>query len=241
MSVITDLIDENSSCHARISELEARIVELESAAESLRLSRDYHHEQEIEYRRRWAGIYATPVSEANAQGVVMQATDGGRNPRYEGLFDGETEEHRAFRLNATHVQQVSVPDGFVLAKETVVEMPDGSKELGYTTIGRVGIFNSAEEVFDAIRELDLPLGWVSMTTEQLLPGWMLNAAPAAPAADAGLIDMYRHLQTVTPYRFKKIQDASVTDGGDVLYFHKDRFDAALLDDMAAHCAAKGVV
>lgn len=30
MSVITDLIDENSSCHARIAELEARIVELES-------------------------------------------------------------------------------------------------------------------------------------------------------------------------------------------------------------------
>ena len=69
----------------------------------------------------------------------------------------------------------------------------------------------------------------------------LNAAPAAPAADAGIVDMYRHLQKVTPYRFKKIQDASITDGGDVMYFHKDRFDAALLADMAAHCAAKGVV
>lgn len=69
----------------------------------------------------------------------------------------------------------------------------------------------------------------------------LNAAPAEPAADAGLVDMYRHLQKVTPYRFKKIQDESITDGGDVMYFHKDRFDAALLADMAAHCAAKGVV
>ena len=69
----------------------------------------------------------------------------------------------------------------------------------------------------------------------------LNSAPAAPAADAGIVDMYRHLQKVTPYRFKKIQDASITDGGDVMYFHKDRFDAALLADMAAHCAAKGVV
>lgn len=69
----------------------------------------------------------------------------------------------------------------------------------------------------------------------------LYAAPAAPAADAGIVDMYRHLQKVTPYRLKKIQDASITDGGDVMYFHKDRFDAALLADMAAHCAAKGVV
>ena len=33
MSVITDLIDENSSCHARIAELEARIVWLECEAQ----------------------------------------------------------------------------------------------------------------------------------------------------------------------------------------------------------------
>ena len=38
---------------------------------------------------------------------------------------------------------------------------------------------------------------------------------------------YRWIQKATPYRFKKIQDASVTDGGDVLYFHADRFDAAV--------------
>lgn len=40
---------------------------------------------------------------------------------------------------------------------------------------------------------------------------------------------YRWLQKATPYQFKKIQDASVTDGGDVLYFHADRFDAAVDD------------
>ena len=75
---------------ARIAELEARIVWLECEAQ----------------------VNAAPVSEAKAQGVVMQSTDGGRNPRYEGLFDGETEEQRASRLNAAPVQQVSVPDGF---------------------------------------------------------------------------------------------------------------------------------
>ena len=40
-------------------------------------------------------------------------------------------------------------------------------------------------------------------------------------------ERYRELRKITPYRFKKIQDASVTDGGDVLYFHADRFDAQL--------------
>ena len=38
---------------------------------------------------------------------------------------------------------------------------------------------------------------------------------------------YRTLSKITPYRFKKMQDASVTDGGDVLYFHADKFDALM--------------
>lgn len=54
-----------------IAKRDARIVELESAAESLRLSRDYHHEQENEYRRSLACLYAAPVSETKAHGVVM--------------------------------------------------------------------------------------------------------------------------------------------------------------------------
>ena len=36
---------------------------------------------------------------------------------------------------------------------------------------------------------------------------------------------YRWLQKATSYRLKKLQESSVTDGGDVLYFHADRFDA----------------
>lgn len=35
---------------------------------------------------------------AESGSVLEQATDGGRNPHYEGLFDGETEQHRAERL-----------------------------------------------------------------------------------------------------------------------------------------------
>jgi len=38
---------------------------------------------------------------------------------------------------------------------------------------------------------------------------------------------YRELRKITPYRFRKIQEAATTDGGDVFYFHADRFDAGL--------------
>jgi hypothetical protein len=40
-------------------------------------------------------------------------------------------------------------------------------------------------------------------------------------------ERYRCLQKLTPYKFKKIQDASISDTGDTIYFHKDRFDAAI--------------
>ena len=171
-------------------------VDADEQAESVKLQHvlfaDYR-----DCRPTDAGLFgwAAAALIAKAQGVVMPER---KTKADYGVYINEFADEAAAiynaaldevaRLNTIPVQQVSVPDGFVLAKETVVEMPDGSKELGYTTIGRVGIFNSAEEVFDAIRELDLPLGWVSMTTEQLLPGWMLAAAPAAPAADAGLVE-----------------------------------------------------
>lgn len=51
---------------------------------------------------------------------------------------------------------------------------------------------------------------------------------------------YRHLQKVTPFRFKKLRDTAVTDAVDVLYFHADRFDAALDAHMQATSAEVGV-
>ena len=118
------------------------------------------------------------------------------------------------------VQQVSVPDGWKLVPvDPTPEMISAGSDAAHA--GGCDLYQLTREVMNAYPA-------------------MLAAAPAAPAADAGIVDMYRHLQKVTPYRFKKIQDASITDGGDVMYFHKDRFDAALLADMAAH-SAKGVV
>lgn len=57
----------------------------------------------------------------------------------------------------------------------------------------------------------------------------LRAENAELRGDAGRYDW---ISTATPYRFKKIQDASLTDGGDLLYFHRDRFNAAIDAAMA---------
>lgn len=75
-------------------------------------------------------------------------------------------------------QPVTKPleDGYVLALQTVVEMPGGKKELGYTLLDGVGVFTDHQEVSNAIAALSLPLGWVSMKTSQLLPGWMTPEA-----------------------------------------------------------------
>ena len=182
--------------------------------------------------------YAAPVSEAKAQGVVMPPSPYMPGSQPTDFTDYELWEihgriamwEEVKRLNAAHVQQVSVPDGWeaslnlalVLETERAIKQRDEFLKTGISTAALGG---SHDTCFAAIVRRHIA---------------MLAASPAAPAADAGIVDMYRNLQKVTPYRFKKIQDAAVTDGGDVLYFHKDRFDAALLDDMAAH-RAQGVV
>lgn len=52
-----------------------------------------------------AMLTAYPAAPA-ADTPVRQATDGGRNQSYEGLFDGETEEQRASRLAANRAKGV---------------------------------------------------------------------------------------------------------------------------------------
>ena len=48
---------------------------------------------------------------------------------------------------------------------------------------------------------------------------------AAEQRIAELEARYGFLCKVTPYRFRKMQEAASTDGGDVIYFHADKFDA----------------
>lgn len=78
---------------------------------------------------------------------------------------------------------------WVLAKETVVEFPGSRPDLGYTLLSGVGVFASFEEVSATIAEFKLPLGWVAMTLEQLLPGAMLSVhTPAAPVSQPAAQD-----------------------------------------------------
>ena len=215
----------------------------------------------------WIGqipLYAAPVSEAKAQGVVMPEPDIKTGHGYPAYSVAAVTELFA-RLNAAPVQQVSVPDEMRSLAQRLREynqnphhinpmseafhilVADAANALSTACVPKEiasAITWSEHLLFEcgALVQTRAPSVHVYNKTFEAVQAAkaMLAAAPAAPAADAGLIDMYRHLQTVTPYRFKKIQDASITDGGDVMYFHKDRFDAALLADMAAH-RAKGVV
>lgn len=73
--------------------------------------------------------------------------------------------------------------------------------------------------------------------DQLLA--LIDASHKGGSTDAKDAARYRHLRKLTPYRFKKMQDAAATDAGDVVYFHADRFDTALDADMQATSAEVG--
>lgn len=82
---------------------------------------------------------------------------------------------------------------------------------------------------ELVAELEFDLE-VAETTHQLEASVSRDALAALLAERAELKrdrERYQKLRTVTPYRFKKIQDSAITDGGDVFYFHSDKFDAGL--------------
>ena len=152
---------------ARIAELEARIVWLECEAQ----------------------VNAAPVSEAKAQAVVMPEQDGsdaqiafwaGFEFAVCGLHNGNIRaawndfkgSEQFKRLNAAPVQQVSVPDGWRLVPvEPTPKMIDATW----------------------YHEIDMSCGIESQgARNKRIYEAMLNAAPAAPAADAGLVEALEH-------------------------------------------------
>ena len=58
---------------------------------------------------------------------------------------------------------------YVIAKETTVEI-SGKKELGYTLISNFGSFKSPDACIEAMKILNLPIGWVYMPLDQLVQG-----------------------------------------------------------------------
>jgi hypothetical protein len=205
MSVITDLIDENSSCHARIAELEARIVWLECELQ----------------------VNAAPVSEAKAQVVIPDEREAfekwGETLFYTACFERHESDEYAGRglqgawlgwqaraaLNAAPVQQVSVPDVSAMARTLADRSADAC--------------NVNREDNWAIHGQD----YIDDVTA------MLAAAPAAPAADAGLAEALKQA-------FPLFDE----DGLNELYHH---CEIAVLGDrkrlhklLAAH-SAKGVL
>ena len=104
------------------------------------------------------------------------------------VFDSEAESHKAWDTRAQPSDGALTNEGFVLAKQCAVDVPGSErKELGYLLFDRIGVFRTREEVHAAIAELGLPLGWVSMTVEQLLPGYrMPPKICTCPSGDGSL-------------------------------------------------------
>lgn len=92
-------------------------------------------------------------------------------PAETGKWVEYSEVEEKLRLMELKYQTMEIAPSFVLAKQTAVEIPwSDRKELGHTLLDGIGVFKSADDVHRAITELGLPLGWVSLTVDQLLPG-----------------------------------------------------------------------
>ena len=72
--------------------------------------------------------------------------------------------------------------------------------------------------------------------ELQISAWTMAALLAERAELLRDAKRYRWLQKASPYMHKKIRDLAITDGGDVFYFHKDKYDAAI--DAAIQSEAK---
>ena len=158
-------------------------------------------------------LYAAPVSEAKAQGVVMPPSPympGSQPTDFTDYELGEIHGRIAMweevkRLNAAPVQQVSVQDGWKLVPVNATE-----------AILDVLYSNGMDESDSLLQDI-----WSAM----------LAAAPAAPAADAGLVEALGY-----QVLFDAIAAATSVYANGAINISVQAFRAAI----AAH-RAKGVV
>ncbi len=243
MSVITDLIDENSSCNARIAELEDLVLSLqckaiesddlraELAAIKAQEPTGWYTEDHLDDKsattyswavaERWvekgwpvSPLYALPVSEAKAHGNYAPASvvwiDAhhvieGNNPSFikdVALVSVERTSETQIplvRLNAAPVQQVSVPDElaaferedrYIVIKRSDMDRIPNQKVV-HSFLGALGELSAHSVRIPQRKFLVIESDWPEYD-----PAWkliqdrvqgrpILDAAPAAPAADAG--------------------------------------------------------
>lgn len=146
----------------------------------------------------WIGqipLYAAPVSEAKAQGVVMpepmkRGDEGGSGEYGAAMIRGYNACLREVaRLNAAPVQQVSVPDGWKHGLPPEGEICE-ARIPHHTADGRQMIWCEVEVIAHSIIKGAI-YSWVKETGQDgsfyapmMLSFRKLAAAPAAPAADA---------------------------------------------------------
>lgn len=112
-------------------------------------------------------LYAAPVSEAKAQepvAVVAWPAGSGRTGGFHSAAPDSIELEPGTKLYAAPVQQVSVPDGWKLVRNSgsIILKCEGQWSAGFSQYDSSTLSRNLWRLFDA----------------------MLNAAPAAPAADA---------------------------------------------------------
>lgn len=179
---------------------------------------------ELEARIVWleceAQVNAAPVSEAKAQGVVIPPSPympGSQPTDFTDYELGEIHGRIAMweevkRLNAAPVQQVSVPDGKVCVPVEVLRLYE------FMAASFTPFTSQHEQIAISLRKAKAA---------------MLAAAPAAPAADAGLVEALKQA-------FPLFDE----DGLNELYHHCEIAvlgDRKRLHKLLATHSAKGVV
>jgi hypothetical protein len=89
---------------------------------------------------------------------------------------------RALLALSSRGQDGAVAPRWIIARQSVInDVPGSRPSLGYTVFAEsFTTFATAEQASEALRELNLPLGWVYTTTDQ--EPWVSLFPPAAPGA-----------------------------------------------------------
>lgn len=138
-----------------------------------------------------------------------------------GFIGPKGEEDEAFFLACTPQEVLELIAEVERLRGEVETYEDGMRSLA----SQLGAGGYNAETLTAAQLVDKVKWGVDNFSET--QGRLLDEVRAENTALRKDAERYRELRKITPHRFKKLQEAATTDGGDVFYFHSDRFDAAL--------------